>query len=240
MTPVHRHLVLIGGQRCGTTWLHRLLSQHEDITPSTTTTPEPKFFLTSESHEEYDKLFPAASYWLLDKSTTYLERPDAAARAFNCVPDALIVAVLRDPVQRALSNWRFSTQHRFEDLPASQALTEAAEQRAWDNLSTSPYHYLQRGNYFEMLRPWIDYFGDQVVVLQYEQMVQTAGMHVAQSLLRHGIRTTDDWPVAGPAINASVRIEGSESDTEQHLTRYFDKLNQPLAQLGIDLSLWSS
>ena len=75
----HRHAVIIGGQRCGSTLLAHLLADHPDIRLAQPERPEPKFFLRSGDHDEYHRLhFPIEAPLLLEKSTTYLERPESA------------------------------------------------------------------------------------------------------------------------------------------------------------------
>ena len=81
--------------------------------------------------------------------------------------EAEIVVQLRDPVKRAVSNWRFSTHHGVEDRPLDQALTENLEgPRDWDRgkTSVSPFAYLERGRYTAYLQPWFDRFPGHVHV----------------------------------------------------------------------------
>ena len=49
-----------------------------------------------------------------EKSTSYLEDPPAPARAAGMLGDPHVVVILRDPVERAVSNWRFSTDNGLE------------------------------------------------------------------------------------------------------------------------------
>ena len=49
------------------------------------------------------------------------------------LPGAPLLVVLRDPVRRAISNYRFSTQNGVDDLPISEALRAEAGERSWDH-----------------------------------------------------------------------------------------------------------
>jgi hypothetical protein len=165
---VNRHFLVIGAQRCGTTYLHSLLEAHPDVAMARPARPEPKVFLSDEltdrGVEWYDATYFSHAHpgqLLGDKSTSYLEDPAAAARARRMLGEPGVVVVLRDPVARAVSNWRFSTDHGRETRPAEEALTASlSEQRAWDpaTSSVSPFAYLERGRYVEHLVPWLDEF----------------------------------------------------------------------------------
>ena len=109
-----------------------------------------------------------------DKSTSYLEDPRAPARAARMLGEVHVVAVLRDPVQRAVSNWRFSTQHGLEKRPLEEALlADLAGDQPWDRDSTSvsPFAYLRRGRYLDYLAPWSSTFPDTTHVLFLEELL---------------------------------------------------------------------
>ena len=176
-----RHLLVIGAQRCGTTYLHSVLDAHPEIAMARPARPEPKAFLRPDieergldwyhaqyfAHAEHERLFG-------EKSTSYIEHPDAASAAAKLLGAAGIVALLRDPVARAVSNWQFSTASGFEDRPLRQALTEnLTTARSWDASATSvsPYAYLERGRYAAYLDAWYCEFGDDVHVRFFEELV---------------------------------------------------------------------
>jgi GNAT superfamily N-acetyltransferase len=178
---VTRHLLVIGAQRCATTYLHSLLDAHPDITMARPARPEPKFFLAPDSEarglEWYRRAFfsHATSQSLLgEKSTSYLEDGQAARRAASVLGRAEIVVLVRDPVARAVSNWRFSTANGLEDRPLAQALSENLDRaRDWDPLltSASPYAYMERGRYVDYLEPWWTWFPETVHVRFMEDLV---------------------------------------------------------------------
>ncbi len=176
-----RHLLVIGGQRCGTTHLGLLLDSHPEITMARPTRPEPKVFLSEEIAERgldwyHDSYFAhATSEKLLgEKSTSYIEVPEAATRASALLGHAEIVVQLRDPIDRAVSNWRFSSKHGLEDRPLAAALEDnLAGPRDWDPASTSvsPFAYLERGRYVDYLAPWFANFAESVHVTFLDEMV---------------------------------------------------------------------
>lgn len=162
------HLLVIGAQRCGTTYLHTLLDAHPQITMARPARPEPKVFCSDELADKGADWYRATYFahaagesLLGEKSTSYLEDSRAPARAVRTLGAAHIVVMLRDPVQRAVSNWRFSTDNGFETRPLEVALRENLTAPAsWDRSasSVSPFAYLERGRYADQLAPWLDTF----------------------------------------------------------------------------------
>lgn len=181
MTEHSRHVLLVGGQRCGTTYLGAALDAHPEITLARPSRPEPKVFcdaaLAARGHESYDQTFFAhadAERLLVDKSTSYLEDPEAPARAAAVLGAPHVVVVLRDPVERALSNWRFSSDHGFETRDVDEALRADVErEQPWDpgTTSVSPFAYVRRGRYVDHLPSWASTFPDSTHVLFLEELL---------------------------------------------------------------------
>ena len=82
------NLFIIGGQRCGTTWLCNQLDLCPSVNLLKPVAPETKYFLNDEvSHKEYMNLFDNSSGNIfLEKATTYIERPDAALKIKSLYP----------------------------------------------------------------------------------------------------------------------------------------------------------
>jgi hypothetical protein len=207
-----RHLLVIGAQRCGTTYLSSLLEAHPDVAMARPARPEPKVFLSRERaarglawyHSTYFSHVAAESL-LGEKSTSYLEDPDAPRRAVEMLGRAEIVVVLRDPVARAVSNWRFSRAHGLEERPLVRALTDNLHRaRGWDveRTSVSPYAYLERGRYAEYLEPWFAAFPDSVHVLFLSELAghraAVAGLYASL-----GLDASSDPGRLDRAVNAS-------------------------------------
>lgn len=175
------HFVIVGAQRCGTTYLYRLLDEHPDIEMAKPLRPEPKFFLVDEQYAKgldfYDREYfsdPGARV-RGEKSTSYLESEVAAARLAEMLPSAPLVVVLRDPVRRAISNYRFTAQHGHDDLPIAEALRASATgERTWDRsrFSVSPYAYVPRGRYVEYLERFTRHVPrERLCVVIFEELV---------------------------------------------------------------------
>ena len=129
--------VIAGAPRSGTTWLTSALDRHPDIWLAKPRRPEPKFFLVDELYElgieEYSRRWFAdapSSYKAGEKSTNYLESPTAARRMAAHLPDVRLLFVLRDPVERAISNYRWSVSNDMEHEDFATAIASEDEREA--------------------------------------------------------------------------------------------------------------
>jgi hypothetical protein len=182
--------LLIGAPKAGTTALHVALARHPQLYLSPV--KEPKFFLTDGAppagaggpgdaqtfreyvwrREDYEALFdPAPAGTLTGESTTlYLRDPDAHERIAATVPHARLVAVVRDPVDRAHSNWTHLRSAGLEpeaDFLRACALEEARAARGWGPF----WRYVDLGRYGAQLSHLSSVFPrEQVHVVLYRDL----------------------------------------------------------------------
>ena len=174
-------MLLVGAQRCGTTYLATVLDAHPQVALASPSRPEPKVFcdaaLAARGRDWYvDTWFAQArdDQLLLDKSTSYLEDPEAPARAAAVLGEPEVVVLLRDPVQRAVSHWRLSTDHGLETRGLEEALRADVEgEQPWnrDVASVSPFAYVRRGRYADHLPAWTSRFPRTTQVLFLEELL---------------------------------------------------------------------
>lgn len=236
----HRHLLVIGAQRSGTTYLSQALDAHPDATMARPSRPEPKVFcdaaLSARGADWYHRTWFAHAgdeSLLGDKSTSYLEDPEAPSRAAEMLGTPAVVAVLRDPVRRAVSHWRFSTSNGFETRSLEEALlADLGDDQSWDpeQSSVSPFAYLRRGRYAEQLDPWTTTFPDSTHVLVLEELLSddTVLRSLVADLGLDPGRTP--VPVARP-VNASPGEAPVLGDRlTEAVTGYFEDSNADLAR----------
>ncbi|MEE2887796.1 MAG: sulfotransferase [Planctomycetota bacterium] len=245
-----RQFFLVGAQRSGTTYLYNLLDAHPEIEMARPVRPEPKFFLDEtyrqRGREEYEATFfdPDSKAQLRgEKSTSYIESEAAAQRIHEFYPQASILFLLREPVARAISNYRFSETNGLETLSMWEAFEREAERREQydaSQVSTSPFAYLQRGRYVDYLAIYERVFGAAALhVMLYEDLVAGAEtisrlyefLGVAHDFLPSGL---DDVVNATPGVPTPLTSEQQAS-----LRTRFEEPNSRLSsRYGIDLSAW--
>jgi hypothetical protein len=122
-----------------------------------------------------------------EASPYYMFHPAAAERIFATAPDIKLIALLREPVSRAYSNYWDRVATGNEDLTTFEAAIEAEPDRlkgvttedlgdpAFYSYHHDHHTYLARGRYAEQLRRFLDVFSrDQLLVLPAEDMFKQA------------------------------------------------------------------
>jgi hypothetical protein len=180
-----------GAPKAGTTALHAALAQHPALYMSAI--KEPKFFLTDgppparggpgdvKSYREhvwrrkdYEALFDPAPAGLLRGESTpfYLHNRDAQRRIKTLIPDAKLIVILRDPVERAHSNWAHLWSAGLD--PVADVIQACAEEdrriaAGWAEF----WHYTALGRYGEQLEHLYQVFPrEQVFVFRYRALLE--------------------------------------------------------------------
>jgi hypothetical protein len=174
--------IIAGAPRSGTTWLYVLAQRHPKIAMAQPTVPEPKFFLVDELWQRGVDYYSTTWFDPLpfgrvlgEKSANYLEAPQTADRIHRALPQAKLIFVLRNPVDRAYSNYLWSRQNGIEDETFEGAL--ALEKQRERDLAPKmryarPHAYFSRGLYAEHLARFFARFPrEQILVLRHDDIV---------------------------------------------------------------------
>ena len=236
--------LVIGAPKAGTTALHAALAAHPGLYMSAI--KEPKFFLsdgppptkggpgdalTYREHvwrrEDYEALFEPAPPGTLTGESTPLYLYDRAAlrRIRETIPRARLIVIVRDPVERAHSNWTHLWSAGLEPIGDFVRACGEEEHRVAAGWA-SFWHYIGLGRYGEQLEYLFTLFPrEQVLVLRYRRMVdqpaQTldqicAFLGVAQGVLTEIPRqnvTSHPEPTLGHRAVALAQRAGSAIGT---------------------------
>ena len=175
--------LILGCQKGGTTSLYDLVVQHSRIQAAAE--KELQFFSLhySRGWEWYCQQFPNKRHWLRlrlsgEATPYYLFHPLAPERIAHHCPRAKLVVLLRDPVERTLSQFFHSRRLGLETLPLEAALA-AEPQRLADAESTlargephrshQEHSYLSRSRYGQQLERYAARFSaNQLLALRSE------------------------------------------------------------------------
>ncbi len=175
---------VIGAPKAATTALYHALREHDGVfLPEV---KEPHFYAYLADRSAARRVYPDEAtarrrYAELyagvdgesavgDSSTTNLVVAGAAEAIAADVPSARIVAVLRQPVDRAFSHWSHFRAAGGEPIAdfAEAVRQEGPRQEAGFPFT---YRYLGWGRYSEQLRPYLERFGrDRVLVHLYDDL----------------------------------------------------------------------
>ena len=242
------HVVIIGAQKAGTTSLFHYLGQHPQVVRP----------FRKEVHF-FDHNFEQGPRWYrahfpfrrrlrngritFEASPLYLFHPLVAERLALTAPKAKLIAILRDPVERAISHYFMERRKGRDPLPLREALA-AEEERLSAPMASGNYafpgfahfSYKSRGRYAEQLERYRRLFpADQLLVLDSDELFDRPG---------ETLRRVFDYAGIDPSFSVSdldARNTGSNrSDvdprTVAELRDYFRPHNERLYRLiGRDL-----
>jgi len=172
--------LIIGAQRSGSTFLHDVLA-HQTSAQESPLQKEVHYFDNKyyRSLDWYSKFFDPLNNEgdprkkTYEASPYYLYHPAVPKRVKECLPEITVIAVLRDPVARAISQYKWIRQVGLEPRGAVEAFQYDAERLDWErepeylkqfdnplyfDFDHIHYGYLRRSLYDVQLRRWLTYF----------------------------------------------------------------------------------
>jgi Sulfotransferase domain len=269
LNPARRRLlpdfIVIGAAKSGTTSLYSALADHPFVEPCMT---DNRYFdSTKEVHyfdynyylgtDWYRTHFPLAQERLEferehrrrfltgEASPTYISHPWAPGRIRELLPDVKLIAVLRNPVDRAYSHFQLSrrqgeeTIESFEEAVAREderlrpELERMAADRWYNSWPYAMFSYLARSRYAEQLERWLELFPrEQFLFLKAEDLFGEPGPVIDTVYDFLGLPA--HRPERLPRLN-TAEYQTLPADTRARLTEYFRPHNERLYELiGVD------
>jgi Sulfotransferase domain len=246
--------VVIGAAKAGTTSLFAWLGEHPYVVPACK--KEVHFFDYNYFRGEgwYRAHFPSRSererfaavrgrpFLTGEASPSYLSHHWAPERLARTLPDARLLVSLRNPIERAYSQYQMSIREQEEPL-ASFAEAIAAEERRlaperermladrwYNSWPTGCWSYLMRSRYAEQLERWMRFFArEQFHFLTLEQLAADPqgtldGVHEFLGLPAHR------YAELAPA-HVAPRYDTIGAAERAALADYFKPHNQRLYEL---------
>ncbi len=260
-TAAHRPLpdfLVIGAKRGGTTSVWNWLTRHPHVAPMFPTAQQiksPHYFDIhyTEGLDWYRSHFPSRAALertarrtgvrplLGEASPYYVFHPLVAERVRAAMPEAKLILTLRNPVDRAYSNYCERRGSDAEELATFEEAIDAEPGRLAgeeDRLRADPgyysadhdcHSYLARGRYAEHLAPWLQLFArEQLLILPFEDLKTDPA---------DAYRTIQEFlglPVVSPptlAHHNKLPVPSMAPATRERLVDYFRPWNAKLATL---------
>lgn len=244
-------VIVVGAMKCGTTALHRYLDEHPHIAMS-----EPKelnFFFGPEAAaqphgdagreptfglgtwhlgaEWYARQFDADAPVRGEASPGYTspDHPEAAARLARVVPAARLIYLVRDPVDRALSQYHHHRREGAEQRPPARALLDPDSQ------------YVARSRYHERLAPFLEHVPpERIAVVDHHDLLHHRRVTLARLYAFLGV----DESFWSPHHERQWHVgDAGHAGVDEHLRARFadavrDDAERLRAWLGRDLAHW--
>lgn len=168
---------IVGAAKAGTTSLWRYLLQHPDIfMPSDIMYKEPAYFSNKkgiDSIDDYTDLFSGVKTEKMigEASTAYLTSPESPERIKSLIPDAKIIVMLRNPIDRAYSLYNWMASNGYEPAESFESALDLEQSHRWESetfKNNNPeyyynYLYFSSGLYYEQIRRYLDLFNRERV-----------------------------------------------------------------------------
>lgn len=220
--------VIIGAGKCGTTSLYDLLTRHPYVERAALKEPHYFDYNFEKGIEWYRSQFPPPRWKegrrsITGEATPYLPHPPVPERMAKVIPQARLIVLLRNPVDRVYSLYHREIRHVRETRPFEEAI------------EASP-GYLTGSIYVDQLRRWSKFFGDeQMLVLKSEGFFERE-LETLKVVMR--FLELPDWePEGATKVRNKGRYEqGMDPATRRWLEDYFEPHNRRLYEyLGTDL-----
>jgi hypothetical protein len=197
--------------RSGTTALARYLGAHPDVFVP----PEKELHFFDRNFERgvewYASKFARArgEHAIGEATQTYMYEPIAVQRLSQVVPDARLIAILRNPVDRAYSHYWLNRARGLEPLTFADAIAIEPERLASGDLrQRRMYSYLDRGRYLGQLQVICNHFPrSSLQVLMFDDLCRNPA-RIFEEVCGHLNVNTEYRPdELGRKINAHVTFK---------------------------------
>jgi len=248
--------IIIGAQRCGTTSLYEYLIEHPCVAPAFT--KEVHFFdinfgrgvawyrahFPSLPYKYFAKQIRAHNILTGEATPYYIFHPHAPKRVSKILPRVKLIALLRNPVDRAYSHYHLEVRNGAETLSFEDALEREAkmvsrereritQDENYQSLAHQRHSYLSRGIYVDQLEVWESLFPrEQILVLRSEDFDADPATTL-RSVLK--FLNLPSWEPQEYGKYHQARYPKMDPATRRRLVSYFEPHNQSLYEfLGVN------
>ena len=234
------NLVVIGVVRSGTTSLYHYLSQHPSIIKSAY--DELGYF---DSNYDlglnwYKSLFPTifekkkveeknGKFITYDVTPFYIYNEKVPKRIQKIIPDSKLILILRNPVDRAYSNYFITKQNKkFEDIISEEKETlkiidQKNKEEYYKFVHTS---LLSRGFYAEQLEKWFKIFPrNQILIIKSEDFAIQTNKIMNEIFNFLGL---ENFNILDDSKKNKIVYEPMKEETRRELIEYFRPYNEKL------------
>ncbi|MEB3341851.1 tetratricopeptide repeat protein [Okeania sp.] len=234
------NFIIIGAQKSGTTSLENYIAQHPQVIPA----------IKKETHFWYRDFEKGINWYLAhfppipksekfitgEATPNYLENYQSAERIYNVFPEVKLLVILRNPVDRAFSQYNHWIRLNWDNRSFETAINSELEilrknpekPQGDKNYWQQPENYIGRGVYIEFIKEWLAVFPrKQILILKgedlYEKPVKT--MKKVWKFLELPEYQLPEYRKLNPGYYSPISDE-----MRQKLSEYFQPHNQRLEE----------
>ena len=237
------NFIIIGTVRSGTTSLYYNICDHPSILPADY--DEIGFF---DSNYQlginwYRSMFPTekkmnevkmkTGYAITGEDTPfYFWKREAIKRIFDDLPNVKIIAIFRNPVDRAYSNYNLGIRAKTEKLTFEDAIDDEMkflDIHTFRDTINRKRSYLTKGMYEKQINFWLDIFPkEKIHVLSTEDMKQNPQDTLKKIFQFLGI---PEYAIKNPQEQKVAKYEEMNVETRKKLLDFYKPYNEDFFQI---------
>ena len=174
------NFIICGSSTSGTSFLTAGIVDHPEIYLPKKMRPEPHYFYKSWEYQKSFKEYYLKKYFsnvkneiaIGERSSSYMFGDKVPSRMQKFLPSAKLIFILRNPIERAYANYRYTVLEGLESNSFSYALKNENERiknqkGIWSEIQ--PYNYTGRGLYYKQLKNFLKFYPrEQMLILKSE------------------------------------------------------------------------
>lgn len=234
--------IIVGAQRSGTTSLYQFLTSHVEFYSGIK--KEIHFFdnFYSRGLKWYKSHFPnkSSKKRSIDASPYYMFHPLAIDRIASVIPDVKIIALLRNPVDRAFSQYKWEVRQGYEKLNFDDAIKCEKERLNGErekiqkevnyySLNHQHHSYVERGKYYRQVKKVLDNFPQKNCLFLDSEALFNGDLEEFQKLAL--FLEIDKLDLKKFKETNATRESSMDEDKRKLLQKIFEKENEKLYSL---------
>ncbi len=222
---------IVGAQKAGTTSIYDWLSQHPDI-DAPQEIKDYHFFNYDENFNKGIKylegFYKKNSKINIHCAVNYMYFGELSAkRIYNYNPDAKIIICLRNPINRAISAYKYFVRILKETNSFSEALQKEINGELKSFLELSNNTYIEHGFYYDQIQTYLKYFSrEQIHFVFFEELVDSSKQESLMNDVLSFLNIQTEYHFSFQQLNASGVPKSKLLNYIKHKT-IFPKLFKP-------------
>ncbi len=223
------NFIICGSSASGTSFLTTGMIGHPEIYLPKKIRPEPHYFYKSWEYQKPFKEYYLEKYFsnvkneiaIGERSSSYMFGDKVPSRMQKVLPKAKLIFILRNPIERAYANYRYTVLEGLEPNSFSYSLKNENERiknqkGIWSEIQ--PYNYTGRGLYFNQLKNFLKFYPrEQMLILKSESF----GMNIQSDFkeIFNFLNVSKDFKVNRPPKFTSLNV--IDPSLQVRLREYF-------------------
>jgi len=244
---------IIGVAKSGTSSLYECLVQHLCVEPAST--KEIHFFdrypdrglswykvcFPFKLHKFFVKKISRSDFITGEATPRYIEHPKTAEKILELTPNAKLIVMLRNPIDRAYSHWNMNYEVKKETLSFEKSIEiekkriageyeKMLKNESYYSLTYYHFSYLERSTYANYLEKWFKVFPRKQFLIINADVFFKKPQYVYNKVLN--FLDLPDWKLKHfKKYRIGRYIEPIKPDTRKKLVEYFRPHNERLYKL---------